>query len=169
MKKVLQFLFHRVVIVAVFIAIQVLILVGIIWRFNNYFVYFYAFSILLSVLVLLWIINNRSNPAYKIAWIIPILLFPIFGGLFYLMFGGNNLTQKTRSKMRASEEKAYSLLEPYNSIVEEIEVQNREAANQSRYITQYAHCPPFRETSSEFLPIGEVKFERMVEELKKAK
>ncbi len=60
-------LFHRVVIVAVFIAIQVLILVGIIWRFNNYFVYFYAFSILLSVLVLLWIINNRSNPAYKIA------------------------------------------------------------------------------------------------------
>ncbi len=84
------------------------------------------------------------------------------------MFGGNNLTQKTCSKMRA-EEKAYSLLEPYNSIVEEIEVQNREAANQSRYITQYAHCPPFRETSSEFLPIGEVKFERMVEELKSRK
>ena len=43
MKKVLQFLFHRVVIVAVFIAIQVLILVGIIWRFNNYFVYFLCF------------------------------------------------------------------------------------------------------------------------------
>ena len=66
MKKVLQFLFHRVVIVAVFIAIQVLILVGIIWRFNNYFVYFYAFSILLSVLVLLWIINNRSNLRIKL-------------------------------------------------------------------------------------------------------
>ncbi len=168
MKKVLQLLFHRVVIVAVFIAIQVLILVGIIWKFNNYFVYFYGFSILLSVLVLLWIINNRSNPAYKIAWIIPILLFPIFGGLFYLMFGGNNLTQKTREKIRSSEEKAYPLLEPYKPLVDEIAAQDPEAANQSRYITQYAHCPPFRETSSEFLPIGEVKFERMVEELKKA-
>jgi len=37
------------------------------------------------------ILNGKSNPSYKIAWIIPILLFPIFGGLFYIFFGERSL------------------------------------------------------------------------------
>ena len=44
-----------------------------------------------------------------------------------------------------------------------------DAANQSRYISHCAYCPPYQNTTTEYLPLGEVKFERMVEELKKAK
>lgn len=32
---------------------------------------------LISALVVLWIINKSDNPAYKLAWIIPILIFNI--------------------------------------------------------------------------------------------
>ena len=35
------------------------------------------------------IINDKSNPAYKIAWLIPILLLPVFGGLIYILFGSD--------------------------------------------------------------------------------
>jgi len=48
----------------------------------------------------LLIINSKSNPAYKIAWIIPILLFPIFGGLFYIFFGRNKLSKKEKKRMK---------------------------------------------------------------------
>ena len=41
-----------------------------------------------------------------------------------------------------------------------------DAANQSRYISHCAYCPPYQNTTTEYLPLGEVKFERMVEELK---
>ena len=82
MRKILKLIFQRVVIVGAFLAIQVAILVSMILKFNNYFVYFYGISILLSAIAVLSIISNKSNPGYKIAWIIPILLFPIFGGLF---------------------------------------------------------------------------------------
>ena len=68
LKKVLRFLTQRVVITALFILIQAVLLFGIIWKLNNYFVYFYAASVLLSVVMTLKIINDKSNPAYKIAW-----------------------------------------------------------------------------------------------------
>ena len=65
MKKILRFLTQRVVLTALLILIQALLLFGIIWKLNNYFIYFYAFSVLLSLLLTLRIINNKSNPALQ--------------------------------------------------------------------------------------------------------
>lgn len=105
MKKLVSLLFHRVVLVAVFILIQIAVLLVMILRFNSYFVYFYWLCVAVSILAVLWILGNRSDPAYKIAWIVPILIVPIFGGLFYIMFGGNRLSSRTRRRMQGLERK----------------------------------------------------------------
>lgn len=42
---------------------------------------------LAALLLVLRILYKNDNPAYKIAWIVPILLMPFFGGLLYLVFG----------------------------------------------------------------------------------
>ena len=99
MKKILQFLTHRLVVCVLLMLVQAAVLVVMILEFQKYFGYFYIFCIVLSVLAVLHIINNRSNPAYKIAWIIPILTVPVFGGLMYLIFGGNRLSRRERKKM----------------------------------------------------------------------
>ena len=39
----------------------------------------------------------------------------------------------------------------------------------NRYIYNYAYYPPYSNTFTEYLPIGEIKFERLIEELRKAK
>ncbi len=84
MKSVVEFLKRRIVLISVAIILQLVVLIGIISKFSQYFVYFYWISLFISIAAVLWIINDyRSNPSYKIAWIIPILLFPIFGGIFY--------------------------------------------------------------------------------------
>ena len=88
------------VITALLIVLQVLLLFGFIWKLDNYFVYFYAGSVLLSLLITLGIINSKSNPAYKIAWLIPILLFPVFGGLVYLLFGSDRTGRYLRKKLQ---------------------------------------------------------------------
>ena len=99
MKKILRFITQRVVITALLIVLQALLLFGFIWKLDNYFVYFYAGSVLLSLLIALGIINSKSNPAYKIAWLIPILLFPVFGGLVYLLFGSDRTGRYLRKKL----------------------------------------------------------------------
>lgn len=168
LKFIRKYLFHRVTIVSIAIIVQLFFLIEVIKQFYQYFAVFYGGSILVSILVVLWIIYNNSNPAYKIAWIIPIVLFPIFGGIFYIFFGGNQLSKRQKRRMNLINDKTREVIIPQQSILEEIENQNKTAANQSRYIQNYAYSPPYKNTTTEYLPVGEIKFERLKEELKKA-
>lgn len=168
MRKFLRFLTQRVVLTALLIVLQALLLFGIIWKLNNYFVYFYAASVLLSLLLTLRIINSKSNPAFKIAWLIPILLFPVLGGLVYLVFGSDRTGKYIRNKMGRIEKEMQDGISKANER-SGIEKMPPDVVNQSHYISNSAHCPPYKNTTVEYLPMGEVKFERMVQELKKAK
>ncbi|NLB88906.1 MAG: cardiolipin synthase [Syntrophomonadaceae bacterium] len=168
MRFLRKFLFHRAVFVGVGILLQLLFLILLILKLNEYFAFFYASSIIVSFAVVLWIINSNSNPSYKIAWIIPILIFPIFGGLFYILFGGNKLSTRLRKRMKYIEYKTIHALRPQPLILQEIGIFDEDAMNQSRYIQNYSYYPPYSNTYTEYLPIGEVKFERLKEELRKA-
>lgn len=168
MKKLLNFMFHRVVLVGAAIAAQVAALIIMISKFGPYLPQFYAITTFISAVVVLAIANGTSKSGYKIAWIIPIILFPIFGGLFYLMFGGSRTGKRMRKKMDGVRIKTAEALASTGSLVLEIAAHDEHAGNQSRYIYNYAYYPPYSNTFTEYLPIGEIKFERLVEELRKA-
>jgi cardiolipin synthase len=169
LQKLISLLFKRVTVVATAIIVQLALLLLMLLRFQEYFFYFYAVSIFLSILVVLYIINNKSNPAYKIAWIIPILLVPVFGGLIYLLFGGNKLSAHERKKMARLKRCFRNIHLLRFDALGEIDKISPDAANQSRYILNAADSPPFQNTSAEYLPSGEAKFQRMLEELEKAR
>ncbi len=168
MKLFRKLLFHRVAFVFIALTIQVLAIIGVILKFNNYFVYFYALSLLLSMVEVLWIINKQINPVYKTVWIIPILLFPIFGGLFYLFFNGNRLRNRQKLKMKSVDEKMRTVLVPARFTQDSMRLQNEYALSQSKYISDYACCPPYGNTVTQYFPDGEMTFEHLIKELKKA-
>ena len=168
MKKILKILLHRLAFVIFLLILQVLALVTMILRFNNYFVYFYVLCLLLSLIVFLHIINNKSNPSYKIAWMVPILVFPIFGGLFYILFGGNKLSNHSLKKMNTIKQKMRSI-NLDNIELEKISNENIVAAKQANYIQKNSRLPLCDNTYTEYYKIGEEMFERIKEELLKAK
>lgn len=168
MQKILRTLLGRIGFCTMLILLQIIILIVAVFQFQQYFVYFYAFCIILSVFVVMRIVNNGLNPAYKIAWIIPIMALPIFGGLFYLLFSSDQTRQKFLHEMLPIQKKMKQNLIQSSSTIEKIQSIDQRAANQSRYITNYAHCPIYENTTSEYLNLGERKFERLIEELKKA-
>lgn len=87
MKKVLRILLGPIGFTGLLIALQALTLIVVIAWFQQYFVYFYAFCIILSIIVVMTIVNNRLNPAYKIAWIILSWPYPFSGdsSIYYLV------------------------------------------------------------------------------------
>ncbi|MEG0944358.1 MAG: cardiolipin synthase [Angelakisella sp.] len=169
MKKLLGFLFHRLVLVAFAIIVQLAFLMVMLLKFQNQFVYFYGVSAVLSVIVVLFIINGRSNPAYKLAWVVPILLFPIFGGIFYLLFGSNRPSKHEIKKMSAMLEnyKQYLPAEKTEALME-LEQNDMAGASQSRYISKYAQAALYKHTTVDYLPSGECKFEQLLVELRAA-
>lgn len=169
MKKILSLLFHRVTIVAVAILAQLVVLILMIGRFSNYFPLFYGFFTILSAVVVIVIATGRNKSAYKIAWIIPIILFPIFGGLFYLMLGNARLSPRMRRKMEKTRLHGEQSLAASSSVLDELFDLDRRAASQARYIQDYAAYPVYKHNYSQFFPLGELAFEAMLEELRQAK
>lgn len=168
MKKLVSLLFHRAVLMGVFLIIQIAVLVLMLLRFNEFFLPFYGICVALSIVAVFWIVNRSSEPAYKIAWIVPILIFPIFGGLFYLLFGGNKLSKRTRRKMEGMDQKMLEVLRP-DFKADSLITFGEDAVHQARYLEHMAHCPVYGGTETEYFPLGEDCFARMVEELRKAK
>lgn len=168
MQKLISLFYNRVFLVAVAFIFQILTLGVIIWKFSNYFVIFDVIFTVLSVLVVLYIVNKRSNPVYKIAWIIPILTFPVFGGLYYILFGGMGISKKSKVKMNEITHKIPELLCQEKNEMINLQNENIVAANQSKYIEKYSFFPIYSNTSSEYLTPGEKMFDHMLKELKKA-
>ena len=167
-KKLFGLLFHRVVLVGLAILLQVAFIGVILWRFAPYFIYFHLFSAVISVGVVLHIINGHTNPSYKIAWLIPVLVLPVFGVTFYLLLGGSRLSPRQKRKMRCISQQAAAQVPPNNPILDRMAEENPDAANQSRYLERYALSPVHRHTQTEYLPIGEITFQKMCQELEKA-
>ncbi len=148
--------------------IQILVFIGLIQWFSHYFAVFYGFNILVSLVAVISILNNKSKPAYKMAWIIPIMLFPIFGVLFYLSFGGNKTGRQVRNKMQSIMQQTAEALGLADGCLESIQKQDADAGNQSRYLQEYSYYPPYKNMVTEYHAGGEEKFARLKEELKKA-
>lgn len=160
---------HRLLLSLVLLALQAALLVWVVLVWSRYFVQFYLVCFALSLTAVVYIVNKPGHPDYKIVWILPILTFPLFGGLFYLVFGGNAPTRRSLKRMERLENLSSSALSGTAPPIESLLRESQGAVNQSRYIYRTSACPPYANTETEFLSSGERYFQRLLEELKKAK
>lgn len=158
----------RTVVVGLLVLLQAAILILGIWYLSDYHFYFTSLLGGLSVLVVVYIINEKKNPSYQLAWVIPILIFPLFGGLLYVLYHLQSTTKLFKRRMGKLLQNTRPLLKQEEALLQALERQSREAANQARYLYTDAHCPVFRGTTVDYLSPGERKFERLLEELSKA-
>ncbi len=165
----LKNIFNRMVIVGLLIVLQLGILITVIWKLSTYFMYFYGISLLLSALVLLHLISKPGNSSYKIAWAIPILLFPVFGGFLYILLGNTKTNKKLTRGLNEINNRTIQFLKQDPKIIEDIQGEDKSIANQMKYIKDFSLFPVYKNTTSEYLSPGENFYTRLIEELEKAK
>lgn len=168
MKKLLNTLFNRVTLVGLLLLLQLGIITLAIWRLSNYFVYVYVVFVITSMVVVLYLVNTQDNPSYKLAWTVPILLFPVFGGIFYILAGRTKISRKVKNNLLPIYYQTLLFLEQEEDVFEEIKTQDKRIANQSQYIKDFSTYPIYKNTTTEYLSPGEVFFEVLKEELEKA-
>ncbi len=144
MKLIKRVIFSHTFMVVVAIMAQFVFVLNMLIFFKDYSSIFYGASLMLSAAIVLWIVYSDKNPAYKIAWIIPILILPIFGGLFYLAFGGNPLSRKEKARIKQVEMDTKSHLDSNDDVIKEMKADDKDAGNQSTYIQNYALFPPYK-------------------------
>lgn len=83
-KSLVRIIFGRTFIVVLGLALQVAFVLTSLMYFSSHFVFFSAAMSILSLIVLVCIINDKTNPYYKLAWVVPVMLVPIFGTVLYI-------------------------------------------------------------------------------------
>ncbi len=102
-------IFSRVVLVSLAIALQLAWLFFILFYLSAYYLPIaFAFN-MLSLAAVVYIINRPGNPQVKLAWIVPILVFPLFGGIIFLISGGKG----PKKKLRRALDRSGALVAPY--------------------------------------------------------
>ena len=146
------------------ILVQAAVFAVMLIAFSRYFAYFYWVCVLLSVGVSLFVSTRRTKLAYKIAWIVPILVLPIVGGTMYLVLGGG---RRPKFEKAAT---ARSYRRHLTGQVEETDLARygADCAQQVRYLKNAALCPAYRNTETRYFPTGEAFFPVLLEELEQA-
>ena len=167
-KKFVKLITHRIFLIPLLMILQIALIVFIILKYNKYFVHFYILSMILSFAMAIYIINGRSNPGYKIAWLIPIMGLPIFGLILYLIFGMNQLSNREKNKLRAIYYKGIENRKSKDLVMEELRYESISAHNQAKYICDYSPSTVCKHTKTTYLESGTIYFEKLITALKKA-
>ncbi|MEG2104379.1 MAG: cardiolipin synthase [Oscillospiraceae bacterium] len=123
----------------------------------------------LSILIALYIINKADVPAYRMGWILIIMVVPLCGGLLYILLGEKRPALNLRLKL-AKGMKGHSLnAKQDENIMHELEKQAPRIAGTAGYISKFARFPVWKKTEVTYHPLGENQFEDILAELKKAK
>jgi len=123
---------------------------------------------IISLIVALYIVSKRDKGAYKLTWVFLILLFPLFGGLLYLLFNFQTSTKRFSEKMSLVKETSAPLFSLPGNGYKMAEKEIPEHIPQIRYLQEYAGFPVYTNTSTRFYTPGEAMFQAMKEELEKA-
>lgn len=156
--KLARLLFHRMGIIAVMLLLQLVfyLLLLVSFRTSVYYPIFEGVLVATTVLAVIWIVCNRSNPGYKIGWIIIVLVFMPFGALTYVLLGGNHMSAYNRRRLKVMEDKVRRAMEKEccrsRSLALEL---GEDAGCMARYLESTSYCPVFGNTDTRYYPLGD--------------
>ena len=83
MKKFFNFIFSRIFFIFCMVLLQLAFLVVFLMYFSRYFIYLYSLNLIVGMIFTFIIVNDNINPAFKITWILIVIVIPFLGGFIY--------------------------------------------------------------------------------------
>lgn len=148
----------RTTVIAVLIGLQLALILTAVIKFSRLYVLYSIISVGISAAFTLYLIRRYRSTAYRLVWIVLILLFPVFGAAVYLMFAGSSLSRDAREKMKRSQAEQRLALPDSGD----------EQARGTRYLLD-AGWPVYTGTETVYYPSGQEFYEALLTELEQAK
>lgn len=164
-----KLVFSRTLIIGMMLIIQILVLAASFRWLGAYLHFIIEGLTLLGAVLIIYIVNREEDAAFKIAWIIPICIIPVFGALLYLfvMFNPGSFGMKKGLERRIRETAGYRNTD--DAVRLRIAQEEPEWRQLSKYIEEVGGYPAYTGTAVTYFSVGEDKFKDLLEELENAK
>ncbi|PKK98068.1 MAG: cardiolipin synthase [Tenericutes bacterium HGW-Tenericutes-2] len=158
MKRLVRMIVSRTTLILLLLLAQIalfFVLVEYVSNIGDWSIAFYT----VSIIIVIYLVAKEENPYYKISWIIPILVFPLFGGLFYLFYRQRNLSSKVLQRHLNIDLNRYDYVHT---------IENKLKTKKANYLDNQ-NWPAYSNTKTDFLASGEAMFEAMLKDIQNAK
>lgn len=163
----IKLLFGRFAVVSLLIVAQVVLTVLFCFSLGKeYILNLSVLSLIIEAVVILFIVNRYEPAAYKLPWIIVILVFPVGGIVIYILFGSPKISYKIRRRFKKAR-KEYGLFLPENS-PETLAFCDKDGAALSKYVYKQTQIPVYYGAKCEYYSFGEEFFVKLKEALNSA-
>lgn len=165
MKKILNIVTKKAFISSVLFLIEILTLAIFMIALEKNFIVFWFVIYVLNIVTAFAIANSKLNNAFKISWIISLILLPGVGTILFFVFGKKQATKKMKKIFQhTTQQKPINLQENFkNSNIEYSYLQ------MMQWILNVSGQPTYCDTSTEFFNSGETFFNSLIYDLKAAK
>lgn len=163
--KFLKLLFNKtfIIVLACLVQIGVMVAVGIF--LSEYYYQFWLFSILISFMLFLIVVNSRDIPETKMLWLTILLPFPYLGIIMYITFASRRVPKRQARKISQT-------LNDIDGFLLEKERENKNSQIDdygiSAYLSLYAKTKGDFFSKTTYFDSGEKWYEDLVKELSKA-
>lgn len=171
MKKIrglLRIIFGRTAFVVLFLLIQIGILGAGFYWLKEYMLYVFGGSSVLSAVVLIYIISADENSSIKLSWVVPLLLFPVFGTLFYLFVELQPGVKLINRRIQLLGEEVKPYLEQNPDVLSEYNSMSASGGNLARYMNHYGKYPIYQNTNVTYFPLGDDMYPELLNQLRRA-
>ena len=152
MKKLFKLLFSRLFFGGIFILIQIAVMVAALQYFSDRYAQVQTAFMVLSVLAVLYIVNQDGSSAFKIAWILPIVFLPLFGIPLYFLFGKKRIPERKRERYSGMALRYRAAMAPLLTEHPAETLGERDAVLQSAYLEDFAASPASRRRRRSTIP-----------------
>lgn len=164
----LRVLFRRRMFTILLLVLQVWFLVNLVIGGSQLSRHISRLLTVVSITAVLYIVSRKDKGAYKTAWSILILSFPLFGGLMYLLFNIQSSKLRFSKNVIHTQEKAKSLYGLPGIRLDAAAEQMPEYHPQIHYLQNYAGFPIYTDTETYYLTPGERMLDALLSSLEKA-
>ncbi len=168
-KVLFRIVFGRTAFVVLFLLLQIGFLFSCFRWLSNYLVYIYGGMLTLTALVVIYILNEKSNPSFKLAWVIPVLVIPVFGTFLYLFVQFQIGTKWINRRLKDAGDETSPYLEQNPITEKRLKEVSRDRANLAVYLKNCGGFPVCQNTSVRYFPLGDAMFPEFKQQLKNAR
>ena len=158
----------RMMFVALAVIFQVAWIVFLGLELQKYSVWISLTISTIALLIVLRIYGRHTNAAFKMPWIILILVFPVFGLVLYVIVRKSGIKKHMRDKFRVIDSELRPKLKQDDAVFQELVNEDLGIANQAYYIWNSGHFPVYSNTDVEFYAQTDAGLDAQVEAMKTA-
>ena len=150
------------------ILLEVVFIITIVTRLNEYAEIINLFTRILSGILVLGLYASDKTSSMKMPWVILILIFPIMGVGLYLLIGLNGGTHKMRERYAEIDSKLLPMLSDNQECLSRINETIPKAGNIASYIQRNSQYPIYQNTDVMYFDEAVKGLETQLEDLAKA-